>query len=66
MSGWRTDDSRAECWTCGWQPEERGSARYEAGAAVAHKRELPDHDVAITREQSRLVQVTPKSEGGNG
>lgn len=56
---WRTEFSRAKCLTCGWMPE--GDTPHREGAhAVQHKRELPDHEVVIDREQTRRVEVKRK------
>lgn len=61
MGNWHTQLSVAECYTCGWQAERNTPSR-EAAEAVQHKRELPDHEVTISREQVRHIQLKQKAD----
>lgn len=63
MASWCTNLSVAECFTCGWQPEQC-TPRQEAAEAVQHKRELPDHEVVISREQTRRVELKAEDHRG--
>lgn len=61
-SGWRTELSVGRCLTsgCGWQSEDLENPRVGSAEATQHKREWPDHEVVIDREQSRRVRLRGK------